>query len=65
MIYGFSPATSGTLRVFGLDINQEWREIRSRIRVFTRTTTLTLICPFTKTSRSFLFPLSLVLMRPG
>ena len=33
MIYGFSPLSSGELRVFGLDIRKEWREIRSRIGV--------------------------------
>jgi lipooligosaccharide transport system ATP-binding protein len=33
MIYGFSPMTEGSLRVFGLDINSEWRKIRARIGV--------------------------------
>ena len=33
MIYGFSPITSGTLKVFGLDISRDWRQIRSRIGV--------------------------------
>ena len=33
MIYGFSPMTSGTLEVFGLDITQEARQIKSRIGV--------------------------------
>lgn len=33
MIYGFSPLTSGQLRVFGLDIRRDWRRIRSRIGV--------------------------------
>jgi lipooligosaccharide transport system ATP-binding protein len=33
MIYGFSPKTSGTLRVFGLSIDSEWRAVRSRIGV--------------------------------
>ncbi|PKN64542.1 MAG: ABC transporter [Deltaproteobacteria bacterium HGW-Deltaproteobacteria-15] len=33
MIYGFSPVTSGSLRVFGLDLQEQWREIRARIGV--------------------------------
>ncbi|MEW6378685.1 MAG: ATP-binding cassette domain-containing protein [bacterium] len=33
MTYGFSPITSGRLKVFGLDITQKWREIRARIGV--------------------------------
>jgi lipooligosaccharide transport system ATP-binding protein len=33
MIYGFSPMTSGTLRVFGLDITRNMRAIKSRIGV--------------------------------
>ncbi len=33
MIYGFSPMTEGSLKVFGLDINSEWRTIKSRIGV--------------------------------
>lgn len=33
MIYGFSPITSGTLKVFDLDISRDWRQIRSRIGV--------------------------------
>jgi lipooligosaccharide transport system ATP-binding protein len=33
MIYGFSPISSGDMRVFGLDIGDRWREIRSRIGV--------------------------------
>lgn len=33
MIYGFSPITAGSLRVFGSDIKKEWRRIRSRIGV--------------------------------
>lgn len=33
MIYGFSPMTSGTLEVFGLDITRNKREIKSRIGV--------------------------------
>ncbi len=33
MIYGFSPATGGTLKVFGLDIASHKREIKSRVGV--------------------------------
>jgi lipooligosaccharide transport system ATP-binding protein len=33
MIYGFSPMTSGSLKVFGLDITDQWRDIKSRIGV--------------------------------
>lgn len=33
MVYGFSPITSGNLKVFGLDISKDWRQIKSRIGV--------------------------------
>lgn len=33
MIYGFSPLSGGTLRVFGLGIREQWRSIRARIGV--------------------------------
>ena len=33
MVYGFSPMTSGSLEVFGLDINTRWRQIKARIGV--------------------------------
>jgi lipooligosaccharide transport system ATP-binding protein len=33
MVYGFSPITSGSLKVFGLDINSRPREIKARIGV--------------------------------
>ncbi len=33
MLYGFSPPTSGTLQVLGLDIDTGWRGIKSRIGV--------------------------------
>ena len=33
MIYGFSPMTGGSLKVFGLDVAQSLREIKSRIGV--------------------------------
>ncbi|MBP8644667.1 MAG: ATP-binding cassette domain-containing protein [Syntrophobacteraceae bacterium] len=33
MVYGFSPITEGSLRVFGLDIRTDWRTIKARIGV--------------------------------
>jgi len=33
MLYGFSPMTAGSIRVFGLDISKDWRTIRARIGV--------------------------------
>src|SRR5208283_5830904 len=33
MVYGFSPMTSGSLKVFGLDINTRWRQIKAAIGV--------------------------------
>jgi lipooligosaccharide transport system ATP-binding protein len=33
MVYGFSPMTEGILKVFGQDISQGWRAIKSRIGV--------------------------------
>ena len=33
MVYGFSPKTAGMLNVFGLDIEKDWRSIKSRIGV--------------------------------
>ena len=33
MVYGFSPMTAGSLKVFGLDITREWRAIKARIGV--------------------------------
>jgi lipooligosaccharide transport system ATP-binding protein len=33
MVYGFSPMTSGSLHVFGLDIETSWRRIKSKIGV--------------------------------
>src|SRR5271169_1954097 len=33
MVYGFSPMTSGSLTVFGLDVNTKWRRIKSKIGV--------------------------------
>ena len=33
MAYGFSPMSGGSLKVFGLDISRDWRQIKSRIGV--------------------------------
>lgn len=33
MVYGASPITSGSLKVFGLDIRRDWRAIKSRMGV--------------------------------
>jgi lipooligosaccharide transport system ATP-binding protein len=33
MVYGFSPPTGGRLRVFGLDMERDWRRIKARIGV--------------------------------
>ena len=40
MIYGFSPLTGGTLKVFGLDMSRAWRKIKSRIGVCQQENTL-------------------------
>jgi len=40
MIYGFSPLTDGSMRIFGLDIRQDWRKIRSRLGVCQQDNTL-------------------------
>jgi lipooligosaccharide transport system ATP-binding protein len=40
MMYGFSPVTSGTMRVFGMDISRDWRQIRSRLGVCQQENTL-------------------------
>lgn len=40
MMYGFSPITSGSMRVFGLDIRDHWREIRGRLGVCQQDNTL-------------------------
>jgi lipooligosaccharide transport system ATP-binding protein len=33
MVYGFSPMSGGSLKVFGLDISRDWRQIKTRIGV--------------------------------
>ena len=40
MLYGFSPPTGGSLKVFGLDIKPHWRPIKSRIGVCHQENTL-------------------------
>lgn len=40
MMYGFSPLSSGSMKVFDLDINTGWRKIRSRIGVCQQENTL-------------------------
>jgi len=40
MMYGFSPLTSGRMDVFGLDIETDWRKIRSRLGVCQQDNTL-------------------------
>ena len=40
MIYGFSPLSGGTIRVFGLDIGPAFRRIRARIGVCQQGNTL-------------------------
>jgi lipooligosaccharide transport system ATP-binding protein len=40
MLYGFSPPTSGKLRIFGMDIRTDYRKIKSRIGVCQQDNTL-------------------------
>jgi len=40
MMYGFAPPSSGSLRIFGLDVASDWRQIRSRIGVCQQDNTL-------------------------
>jgi lipooligosaccharide transport system ATP-binding protein len=40
MMYGFSPVSSGQMLVFGMDIEREWRRIRSRLGVCQQENTL-------------------------
>lgn len=40
MIYGFSPLTCGEMKIFGLDIKKDWRQIRSRLGVCQQENTL-------------------------
>ena len=40
MMYGFAPVTSGQMLIFGLDIERDWRTIRSRLGVCQQENTL-------------------------
>ena len=40
MMYGFSPVTNGRMMVFGLDIERDWRQIRSRLGICQQENTL-------------------------
>ena len=40
MMYGFSPVTSGRMMIFGLDIQSDWRQIRSRLGICQQENTL-------------------------
>jgi lipooligosaccharide transport system ATP-binding protein len=40
MLYGFSPKTAGTLNVFGMDIEDQWRRIKFKIGVCQQENTL-------------------------
>ncbi|WP_310601128.1 ATP-binding cassette domain-containing protein [Desulfobulbus sp.] len=40
MMYGFSPPTSGTVSILGLDISTQWRRIRARIGICQQDNTL-------------------------
>ena len=40
MMYGFSPVSAGRMRIFGLDIERDWRQIRARIGVCQQDNTL-------------------------
>jgi lipooligosaccharide transport system ATP-binding protein len=40
MMYGFSPVTDGRMMIFGLDIERDWRAIRSRLGVCQQENTL-------------------------
>jgi lipooligosaccharide transport system ATP-binding protein len=40
MLYGFLPSTKGNIRIFGLDIHRDWRQIKARIGVCQQDNTL-------------------------
>ena len=40
MLYGFLPSTKGSIRVFGMDIQRDWRQIKARIGVCQQDNTL-------------------------
>jgi len=40
MLYGFLPSTEGSIRIFGMDISRDWRQIKARIGVCQQDNTL-------------------------
>jgi lipooligosaccharide transport system ATP-binding protein len=40
MLYGFLPSTQGTIRIFGMDLSRDWRQIKARIGVCQQDNTL-------------------------
>jgi lipooligosaccharide transport system ATP-binding protein len=40
MLYGFLPSTQGSIRIFGMDIHRDWRQIKARIGVCQQDNTL-------------------------
>jgi lipooligosaccharide transport system ATP-binding protein len=40
MLYGFLPSTEGSIRIFGMDIRRDWRQIKARIGVCQQDNTL-------------------------
>jgi lipooligosaccharide transport system ATP-binding protein len=40
MLYGFLPSTRGSIRIFGMDIQRDWRQIKARIGVCQQDNTL-------------------------
>lgn len=40
MLYGFLPPSQGSIRIFGMDITQDWRKIKARIGVCQQDNTL-------------------------
>lgn len=40
MLYGFLPSNQGSIRIFGMDIHRDWRQIKARIGVCQQDNTL-------------------------
>jgi lipooligosaccharide transport system ATP-binding protein len=40
MLYGFSPPSDGSIKVFDLDITKDWRKIKARIGICQQENTL-------------------------
>lgn len=40
MLYGFLPSTTGSIRIFGMDIRRDWRRVKARIGVCQQDNTL-------------------------